>query len=349
MQGFAIDQFSIGDREPCFVIAEAGVNHNGDIALAHSLIDAAADAGANAVKFQTFDADALVAADAPKAAYQTKRTDAGESQRDMLRRLMLSEQAHHELKRHALTRGLCFLSTPFEETSAELLDRVGIGALKVPSGELTNLPFLRSLARRRLPMIISTGMADLEEVSAAVTAVRDAGAPPLALLHCTSSYPAPTEATNLRAMQTLRARFNVPVGYSDHTLGLTIPVAAVALGASILEKHLTLDRQLPGPDHAASMEPSEFGTMVVAVRTAEQALGDGVKRPHACEFEVRRVARKSLFAARTLPAGAVLAPGDLIARRPGTGISPARLDGIVGTRLKRAVAEGAMLQEDDVA
>lgn len=345
---FLLNQRAIGEGARCFVIAEAGVNHNGQLDLAHRLVDAAADSGADAVKFQTFEADALAAEDAPKAEYQKKTAGAAESQRDMLRKLMLSEQAHVELKRHAEERGLFFFSTPFDERSAELLDRVGIALLKVPSGELTNLPFLRSLARRRLPMILSTGMADLDEVAAAVDVVRASGLSALALLHCTSSYPAPPESVNLRAMQTLRAQFGVPVGYSDHTRGAAIPIAAVALGACILEKHLTLDRNLPGPDHTASMEPVDFRAMVEAVRATEMALGDGSKRPHSCELDVRRVARKSLFTARPIDAGAALCAEDLVARRPAGGISPAALDRLIGRRLKRRLAEAVLLDEGDL-
>jgi N-acetylneuraminate synthase/N,N'-diacetyllegionaminate synthase len=345
---FSLGTRTVGGDAPCLVIAEAGVNHNGELALAHRLVDAAADARVDAIKFQTFDADALAAADAPKAGYQLRDGAAGESQREMLRRLQLSPEAHEALKRHAEARGLLFLSAPFEEQSAVFLVRLGVAALKVPSGELTNLPLLRVLARSGLPLLVSTGMSDLDEVGAAVGAVREAGATALALLHCTSSYPAPPESANLRAMATLRERFAVPVGYSDHTLGDAVPLAAVALGASLVEKHLTLDRALPGPDHAASMEPDALGLMVERIRAVERALGDGEKRPHACELETRRVARKSLFAARALAAGERLAADALVARRPGTGLSPARLESLVGRRLRRAVAADQMLVEDDL-
>jgi N-acetylneuraminate synthase/N,N'-diacetyllegionaminate synthase len=348
MSSFAIGGRQIGGGARCFVIAEAGVNHNGELALAHQLVDAAADAGVDAVKFQTFDPEALASAEAPKAAYQARATGS-ESQREMLKRLALTESAHVELKKHAEDRGLLFLSTPFETASAALLDRLGVAAFKVPSGELTNHPFLRDLARRGRPLLISTGMSDMEEVDAAVRAVRDAGEIPLALFHCTSSYPAPPETANLRAMETLRRRFGVPIGYSDHTLGATVPLAAVALGAELLEKHLTMSRSLPGPDHAASIEPEELRALVRELRVIESALGDGVKAVQPCERETQMVARKSLFAARDLAAGETLGAADLAARRPGTGISPARMAAVIGRRLKHAVPCDAMLREEDLA
>jgi N,N'-diacetyllegionaminate synthase len=338
----------VGGDAPCFVIAEAGVNHNGELALAHRLVDAAADAHADAIKFQTFDADALASADAPKAAYQLARSGADESQREMLRRLELTREAHIELKRHAEARGILLLSTPFEERSADFLEQLDLPAFKVGSGEITNLPFLTYLAKKGRPLLVSTGMSELEEVEAAVEAIARAGNPPLALFHCTSSYPAPESAVNLRAMGTLASRFPVPVGYSDHTLGTAIPWAAVALGARLLEKHLTLDCALPGPDHAASMEPRDFTELVAGVRRIEAGLGDGRKTVQPCERETQRVARKSLFAARELRAGETLDEQSLLCRRPGVGMSPARLAGLIGRKLSRTVAADTMLQESDL-
>ena len=258
----------IGEGHSCFVIAEAGVNHNGELELAHRLVDAAADAGADAVKFQTFKAEWLAAAGAPLAAYQHAGFDGGD-QRELLGRLELSFEAHVELQRHAVARGILFLSSPFDEPSADLLERLGVPAFKVPSGELTNLPFLALLARMGRPLLISTGMASMVEVADAVDAVADAGDPPVALFHCVSSYPAVPADANLRAIPTLRRAFDVPVGWSDHTSGIEIPLAAVAIGADLVEKHLTLNRSLPGPDHAASLEPGEMTALVRWIRTVE--------------------------------------------------------------------------------
>jgi N,N'-diacetyllegionaminate synthase len=328
---------------PAFVIAEAGVNHNGDLELAHRLVDAAADAGADAVKFQTFRTDALVSQAAPKARYQVETTGEGESQRAMLARLELSAEAHATLRDHAARRGLVFFSTPFDEASADLLDGLGVELLKVPSGEVTNVPLLRHVAAKGRPVLLSTGMCTLDEVGAAVAELRAAGDPPLAILHCVSAYPAPVEDTNLRALDTLRARFGVPVGLSDHSLGIEIALAAVARGAAVLEKHLTLDTALPGPDHRASLAPAEFAGLVRGVRAIEVALGDGAKRPMPSELDTRAVARRSLVAARSLPAGHRLGREDVAVKRPGTGISPAELPAVLGRRLARSVAADELL------
>jgi N-acetylneuraminate synthase/N,N'-diacetyllegionaminate synthase len=341
--GFVIGRHRIGGGAPAFVIAEAGVNHNGDLELARRLIDAAAAAGADAVKFQTFRTDALVSAAAPKARYQLETTGGAESQRGMLTRLELSAEAHAGLREHATRRGLVFFSTPFDEDSADLLDRLGVEVLKVPSGEVTNLPLVRHVAAKGRPVLLSTGMSTLDEVAAAVETIRAAGDPPLAILHCVSAYPAPAEDTNLRAMDTLRARFGCPVGLSDHSLGLEIALAAVARGAAALEKHLTLDRALPGPDHRASLEPAQFAALVRGVRTVEAALGDGDKRPMPSELDTRAVARRSLVAARALPAGHRLVRADVAIKRPGTGIPPAELSRVLGRRLSRAVAADDLL------
>jgi N,N'-diacetyllegionaminate synthase len=350
MRAFFLQGRRVGAGSPCFVIAEAGVNHNGDLTLAHRLVDAAADAGADAVKFQTFDADTLASADAPKAAYQSARTGAGESQREMLRKLELPRAAHPELKRHAEERGLVLLSSPFDEGSADFLEELGLPAFKVGSGELTNHPFLIHLAKKGRPLLVSTGMSDLGEVDAAVAVIVAAGDPPLALFHCTSSYPAPDDAANLRALATMQQRFEQAcVGYSDHSLGTAIPWAAVAMGARLLEKHLTLDRTLPGPDHAASMDAAGFAELVAGVRRIERALGDGVKTMQACEVDTQRVARKSLFAARDLRVGDRLDAAAVVCRRPGLGISPARLPALLGRHLVRGVAAETMLHEEDLS
>jgi N,N'-diacetyllegionaminate synthase len=339
--------FEIGGGR-CFVIAEAGVNHNADPDMAHRLVDAAADAGAEAVKFQTFDPARLASAVAVKADYQ-RRSSPGASQREMLEALVLPRALHPELQTHAAERGLCFLSTPFDEESANFLASLGVPALKVASGEVTNHAFLAHVARLGLPVLLSTGMSTLGEVEAAVAVLEDAGAAGrLAMLHCVSSYPAPAAESNLRAMDTLRHRFRVPVGWSDHTEGIAVALAAVARGADILEKHFTLDRRLPGPDHAASLEPDELATLVAGVRQVRSSLGDGVKRPVSSEEGTTAVARRSLHARHELSAGTTLAAADLVALRPGTGIPPSRLSELVGRRLARSVAAGAQLSDADV-
>ncbi|MEA3210623.1 MAG: N,N-diacetyllegionaminate synthase [Chthoniobacter sp.] len=332
----------IGLGHPCFVIAEAGVNHNGSLDLARRLIDAAADAGADAVKFQTFQAEQLVTADAPKAIYQQQTTDADESQFTMLKRLELDAPAHHELMAHTAARGLIFLSTPFDEPSADLLEALDLPAFKIPSGEITNFPLLEHVARKRRPIILSTGMSTLAEVEAAVAAIRGAGDGGLALLHCVSCYPTAPIDANLRAMQTMTAAFPVPVGFSDHTLGTEVALAAVALGAQIIEKHLTLDRSLPGPDHAASLEPAEFKALLRGIRNVETALGHGRKEPALSEANTAAVARKSLIAARDLPAGEVLDATAIAIKRPGTGLAPARRGELVGRKTRIAVPAGTL-------
>jgi N-acetylneuraminate synthase/N,N'-diacetyllegionaminate synthase len=338
----------IGVDQPCFIIAEAGVNHNGNPELAHRLVDVAADAGVQAIKFQTFDPEAIASAAAPKADYQRETTGSDTSQLAMLRGLVLPRENYESLIQHARQRGMLFLSTPFDEGSADFLEQLDLPAFKVPSGELNNLPFLAHLARKRRPLLMSTGMSTLVEVVDAVTTVADSGSPPIALFHCVSAYPAPASDCNLRAMETLRARFQVPVGWSDHTVGLAVSTAAVAMGANLLEKHFTLDRNMPGPDHRMSLEPDELKTLVSAVREAEQARGDGIKRPAACESSVAAAARKSLHLARSLPGGAILRSEDLVARRPGTGVSPSQLQQVVGRKLAVAVDAGELLRECDL-
>ena len=337
-RGFAVPERRIGAGAPVFIVAEAGVNHNGDPALARRLVDAAAECGADAVKFQTFSVDALLTRGAPKAGYQVETTGAGESQREMLARLELSLEVLAELKDRAAKHGLIFFSAPFDEESADVLDALDVALFKVPSGEITNLPLLRHLAAKGRPIILSTGMASLEEVEQAVSAISGAGDPPLAVLHCLSAYPAPAAEINLRAMDTLAVRLGCPVGFSDHTLGIEIAVAAVARGAQIIEKHLTLDTSLTGPDHRASLDPPVFAAMVRAIRSVESALGDGIKRPMPSEADTRRVARKSLVAARALKAGERLGAEDVLIKRPGTGIPPAELPRVLDRRLTRDVA-----------
>lgn len=346
---FAAHGRAIGPGAPCFVIAEAGVNHNGDPRLAAELVAVAAAAGADAVKFQTFSADRLASASAAKAAYQQETTEASESQLEMLRRLELSPAAHRALVRQCRERGILFISTPFDELSADFLAELDVPLFKIPSGELTNLPYLAHVARLGRPMIVSTGMASLGEVETAVETLEQHGDAPLALLHCVSNYPARPEDVNLRAMETMAAAFGVPVGYSDHTLGNEVALAAVARGACIVEKHFTLDRALPGPDHRASSEPAELAALVSGIRRVEAALGDGRKRPASSEADTAAVARRSLVAARDLAAGSVLTEDTLTAKRPGTGLPPAMRSFLVGRTLRADAAAGSMITLDMVS
>jgi len=349
MRKIEIGTRKIGPQEPCFVIAEAGVNHNGDFALACRLVDAAVAARADAVKFQTFNAERLISRIAPKAAYQLETTDGAESQYEMLKRLELSAEDHRRLQAYCVEQGILFLSTPFDEESADFLLNLGLSAFKISSGEVTNLPFLEHLARTGRPLILSTGMSSLAEVEAAVSTMRRAGEGNLAVLHCVSDYPANPADANLRAMHTLAEACQVPVGFSDHTLGWDVTLAAVALGACIIEKHLTLDKNLPGPDHRASLDPEEFRQMMESIRRVESALGDGCKEPRGSEMRNTPIARKSLHWRAPLPAGEVIAASHLIALRPGTGLPPGRLSALVGKRLSIAVEAGQMVRETDFA
>jgi N,N'-diacetyllegionaminate synthase len=343
-RAFVVAGRSIGAGAPVFFVAEAGVNHNGDLDLALKLVDAAADAGADAVKFQTFRTDALVTRQAPKAAYQRTATGDADSQHAMLSRLELDAMAHVALRDHAARRGLLFFSTPFDEASADDLEALDVALFKVPSGEITNVPLLRHLAAKGRPLIVSTGMSTLDEVALAVEVLRSAGDPPLALLHCLSAYPAPADEMNLRAMDTLRSSFQVPVGLSDHTAGLAVAVAAVARGAAIIEKHFTIDKTLPGPDHAASLDPAELRLLVQSIREVESALGEGDKRPMPCEMDTRRVARRSLVASRALHTGERLTADAIRIKRPGTGISPVDLGRALGRVVRRDVAADEVIQ-----
>ncbi len=325
------------------IIAEAGVNHNGDLNLARQLVDIAADAGADLVKFQTFSADRLATRDARKADYQASTTGTGESQQAMLRRLELSEDAHRMLIAHCAQRGIGFFSTGFDIECVDLLVRLGLRRFKIPSGEITNLPYLRHvgrLASNGSPVILSTGMATLGEIDAALGVLEGAGTlrQQITVLHCNTDYPTPAHEVNLRAMANIAKAFGVAVGYSDHTQGVAVAIAAVALGASVIEKHFTIDRSLPGPDHPASLEPDELKSMVAAIRTIEQALGDGVKQPTRGELKNRPVARKSLVALRPIAAGELFSSDNLTAKRPGTGLSPMRWDELVGRPANRAYA-----------
>lgn len=335
---------AIGPGQPCFIIAEAGVNHDGDAEQAKRLIDVAARSGADAVKFQTFRADRLVSPKAPKAAYQLRATAAEESQWDMLKRLELSEEAHRRLQAHSHARGILFLSTPFDEASADFLDSLGVPAFKLASSELMHWRLLEHVARKAKPLLLSTGMSNAQEVGEAVRAVRRAGSAPLILLHCVSNYPAHPADANLRAMHTMAEMFQVPVGYSDHTPGIEVALAAVALGACVVEKHITLDRTSPGPDHQASLEPQELAALVRGIRVVESALGTGRKEPAPGERDVARVARRSLVALQDIPAGASLTEALVGIRRPGTGLPPADWLRVIGRRAAVAIPAGTPLQ-----
>lgn len=315
-----------------FVIAEAGVNHNGRLDLAMRLVDVAAECNADAVKFQTFRSENEISRFAPKAEYQKVSSDPEESFLAMAKRLELDEDAHHALVRHCERRGIMFLSSPFESWSIDFLDRLGVPILKVPSGQVTNLPYLRQIGRLGRPLIFSTGMSTLDEVKAAIDVLVVAGTrrADISVLHCTTAYPTPFADVNLRAMVTLRDALGLRVGYSDHTPGIEVPVAAVALGATIIEKHFTLDKAMEGPDQAASLDPTELKAMVVAIRNIELALGDGVKRPSAAERVNISVARRSIVAARSIRKGEVFTHEMLTVKSPANGLSPMLWDSVIG-------------------
>ena len=323
-----------------FVIAEAGVNHNGSLETAKALVRAAAQAGADAVKFQTFSADALVLRTAEKAEYQKVASGEGESQYEMLKRLELSRLDHEALMEECRRCRIQFCSTAFDFDSVRFLDSLNIPFMKVPSGEITNLPYLRMVNACRRPVILSTGMATLDEVSAAFDVFTDCD---VTLLHCTTEYPCPFNSVNLRAMLTLKERFGCPVGYSDHTLGLEVPIAAVALGAKVIEKHFTLSREMEGPDHKASLEPGELTSMIASIRNVERALGTGDKRPDPVELKNVSVARKSIVARRDIAKGELLSADNLTTMRPGTGISPMLWDDVVGKPAHKTFTIGEQL------
>ena len=340
---------TIGDGEPVFIIAEAGVNHNGDADLAHRLVDIAAESGADSVKFQTFEPELLASENAPKAEYQVENTGEASSQLDMLRALTLPHSVVRELAAHAAERGIVFLSTPFDMRSADFLGELGVAAFKVPSGEVTNHPFLAHLARMGRPLLVSTGMSTMPEVAGALAAIRAGGDPPVALFHAVTQYPTPFAECNLAAIVSMRETFGLPVGWSDHTEGILAPVAATTLGAAMVEKHFTTSRDLPGPDHLAALEPDELNEMVKAIRAVEAAIGDGVKRPAACEAGNIGLVRRSIHAARPLAAGQEITDDDIVALRPATGISPSAWSTVVGRRVREPVAAGELLSERHLA
>lgn len=339
-----------------FIIAEAGVNHNGDTALALELVDIAADAGADAIKFQTFSADRLVREGAPKAEYQRTQTGDGD-QHQMLKALELPDASYEALVQRCAARGIEFMSTPFDEEAASFLIGLGMRRIKVPSGEITNIPFLKVLAAYGVPLILSTGMANLQEVEAAVAAVRATRealghtgelADYVTVLHCTSNYPAAAVDVNLRAMGTMRQALNLPIGYSDHTDGISISIAAVAQGATVIEKHFTISRDMKGPDHKASLEPAELRAMVQSIRLVEQAQGDGVKTPAQKELAVRDLVRRSVTSTTAIKKGEVFGAHNLTLLRPGTGIAPAELANLYGKTATHDIPSRTTLTWTDV-
>ncbi len=335
----------IGQGEPVYIIAEAGVNHNGDFELAKQLVDWAKKAGVDAVKFQTFKTEELVTKQAGMADYQKQQLKDITSQYDMIKSLELDFHDFSRLKVYCDEKQIQFLSTPHSPSAAEFLDPL-LPAFKIGSGDLTNLPFLELVASYNKPIILSTGMATLEEVSEAVNAIRSEGNDQIALLHCVTNYPALLEAINLRAMLTLRDTFRVPVGFSDHTTGFTGSIAAVSLGACIIEKHFTLDKNMPGPDHKASMEPGELSELVQVIRSVEAALGDGVKKPTETEMKIRKVARKSLVAKLDIQKGATITQAMIEIKRPGTGMAPVKLSSIIGKKARQDINKDEILTED---
>lgn len=335
----------LGKRQPCFIIAEAGVNHNGDIDIAKQLAVAAKYAGADAVKFQTFKAEKMVSRFAPKAEYQ-KRTFEDESQLKMLKKMELDKSAYEDLIHHCKKEKIKFLSSPFDLESIDLLDALGLEIFKIPSGEINNLPYLRKIGSLKKKLILSTGMSDLKEIGDALNILMTSGTRKgnITVLHCNSEYPTPLEDVNLLAMLTIQKAFHVAVGYSDHTVGIDIPVAAVSLGASVIEKHITLDRNMDGPDHKMSLEREEFKRMVMGIRNIEKALGDGIKRSSVSEGRNRSIVRKSIVAARDIRKGEVLIEENITTKRPATGIDPMEWDQVIGKIAKRDFAEDDFIE-----
>jgi N,N'-diacetyllegionaminate synthase len=329
-----------------FVIAEAGVNHNGDIRLARKMIALAARAGADAVKFQAFKAKNLASKYAPKADYQKQATGASESQQEMLKGLELSRSAHARLLKYAAKNKITYLCSPFDLEGIDLLAELGLKTLKIPSGEITNLPYLKKIGALRKEIILSTGMANLNEIKTALSVLAEAGTPKekITVLHCNTEYPTPFEDVNLLAMLTIRDKLRVNVGYSDHTPGTNIPIAAAALGAKVIEKHFTLDKNMPGPDHKASLGPDELSVMVKAIRNIEKALGDGIKRPSASEIKNIPIARKSIVAKKDIGKGEAFTKNNITIKRPGSGVSAMLWDKVIGRRAKKGFKEDELIE-----
>lgn len=343
-----IGRKQIGEKFPVFIIAEAGVNHNGSLAMAKKLVEAAKKAGADAVKFQTFKSEDLVTQSADMAQYQQKNTGKKESQLLMLKKLKLKNQDFIVLKKYCDQKNIMFLSTAHTKDAINFLNPL-MPAFKVASGDLTNIPFLQSVAKKKKPLIVSTGMANLEEIKEAVTAIKKTGNNKIILLHCTTNYPCPLEDVNLRAMLTLKKEFNIPVGYSDHTKGFWVSAMAVAMGAEILEKHFTLDKNLPGPDHKASLEPKELKEMVCRVREVEKILGSGIKKPTESEKKIVLIVRKSIIAKRYILRGQKITKDMLVIKRPGNGIEPKHFNKIIGKKAKKNIKKESLIRQDQLS
>lgn len=324
----------VGEEHPIFIIAEAGVNHNGSMKLAKHLIDVAKEAGADAVKFQTFKTKNIITRNAEKVKYQKESTGEAESQYNMLQRLELSASKFRELSDYCRRKNILFLSSPFDEDSVNLLEDIGVPAFKIASGEITNFPLLRKVAETGKPIILSTGMSSLDEVSEAIEVLKQSRARDIIILHCTSEYPAKFEDVNLKAIQTMRETFGLLVGFSDHTPRIVAPIAATALGACVIEKHFTISKSLPGPDHKASLNPVELRQMVKEIRTVEKLLGDGKKIPRKGEEEIRRLARKSIVAVKDICMGTKISEDMITIKRPGTGLEPKMIDFVLGKKAK---------------
>jgi len=334
---FKIGSKVIGDGNPTFIIAEAGVNHNGDINIAKQLVDKAKFAGVDAIKFQTYKTEKLVTRYADMADYQKSNIGKVDSQFNMLKKLELTYQNFIELQKYCIHKGIMFLSTPFDFESAEFLASIGIEAFKISSGDLTNIPFLQYMARFKKPMILSSGMATLSEIEDAINSIYLLGNNEVAVLHCTSNYPAKLQNVNLKAMNTIKNAFQIVSGYSDHTEGITVAIAAAAIGSNIIEKHFTLDKNMEGPDHKASLDPAELKEMVEAIRSVEMALGTGIKRYKPSEVDTMKAARKSIVASRNIKIGEVVNLEDLDYKRPGTGLSPKLYIDVVGKTINRDI------------
>jgi N,N'-diacetyllegionaminate synthase len=333
----------IGNSTRVYVVAEIGINHGGSLSQAMKLIDAAADAGADAVKFQTFRTERLMIPNRDRLAQQE------ETAFQLFRRLELGGEDYEKLKQQADDRNISFFSTPFDEESADLLDRIGVPAFKIASSDVTHTPLLRHIAAKKKPVLLSTGMSFLSEIAEAVWTLKTSGASEILLLHCVSSYPAPADSLNLRAIQTMRDYFDLPVGYSDHTEGILLPLVAVSLGAVVIEKHFTIDKQARGPDHKLSMDPDELGALVRSIRSVESSLGDGRKCPAACEAENRLLSRRSIVASVDIRAHETVAPWMLGFKRPGTGIEPKQAEKILGMKVRRNICRDTLLQWDDLS
>lgn len=345
MKKIKIQNKFIGEQEPVFIIAEAGVNHNGDINLAKKLIDAAKDCGCDAVKFQTFKAEGVVTGNAGRADYQIKNIGGNETQQDMLRKYELNYDDFFELKKYCDEKDIIFLSTPHSIDAIDFLDDL-VPVYKFGSGDLTNIPALEYAAKKDKPMILGTGMADMEEIKEALNAIYTQGNKEVIMLHCTTNYPCPFEEVNLRAMQTMQNELDCMVGYSDHTQGITVPIMAVSMGACVIEKHFTLDKNLPGPDHKASLEPDELKQMVKAIRDAEKALGSEIKVPTDSEKEIMKVARKSVVANVDIARGRIITDDMLAIKRPGTGLAPKYFKEIIGKKAKVDIKKDELIKSE---